>query len=380
MAARSRAIVVAGVFLALSSACALAAGGEPRFTAHGTKLVSPGAFAFGSGVAMSADGRTLLASAEEGRIEAFALSGSRWVSQGALRIPGYQGTGKNCSLGLSGNGNLAAVETGDAVEMFARKNSRWFRVTALKSPDPLTAVAGEFVALSADGATVVSSSSVGYALVFARSGKAWRQQASLEPTADTNADFGTSAAISANGNVVAIGGPRDVGGDPTEPQPTDVGAWVFARAGSSWKQVGPALAPSNGDSDFGVTIAIGADGARVLVGGELGETWEFGRSGSRYVPARRPSPVIHAKVSCGLALSGDGRTAALGGCSDIGHVAVSTLTSHGWAPLEADITPNGAIGNAGFGASVALSSTGRTLVVGGPDDGDGHGAVWVYRR
>ena len=251
MAGRSRATAVAGMLVfALSSACALAAGGEPGFTGHGTKLVSPGAFAFGSAVAVSGDGKTLLASAEEGRIEALALSGDRWASQGALRIPGYSGRGGNCSLGLSGSGDLAAVATGDAVEMFARKSSHWSRVAVIKSRDPLAAVTAECVALSADGATVVSSSSVGYALVFVRSGKAWRQQTSLKPTTDTTADFGTSVAISANGHVVAVGGPRDAGGDPTEPQPTDVGAWVFARSGSSWKQrrgssAGPARATSS---------------------------------------------------------------------------------------------------------------------------------------
>ena len=154
----------------------------------------------------------------------------------------------------------------------------------------------------------------------------------------------------------------------------------FTRSGTVWKQAGPALQPLNGDSDFGVTIAISADGARVLVGGEIGETWDFGRSGSHYVLASRPSPAIRANVSCGLALSSDGRTAALGACGGMGLVAVSAFTSRGWTPLGQDVTPNGATGDAGFGAAVALSGTGRTLVVGGPDDGDGHGAVWVYRR
>jgi hypothetical protein len=379
MALRSKASALAGVLLvALTSASALAAGGEPGFNGHGTKLMSPGAFAFGSDVAVSADGRTLLASAEEGRIEAFILSGSRWLAQGGLGIPGYEGTGENCSLGLSANGNLAAVATGDEVALSARQSGRWSRVAVLRSRDPL-ALAGRCVGVSGDGATVVSSD-LGDALVFVRSGKAWRQQASLVPAVNTDADFGESVAISANGDVVAVGGPRDAGGDPNEPQPTDVGAWVFARSRDAWRQVGPALQPVDGDSDFGATIALSADGARVLVGGEIGETWEFGRSGPHYALARRPSPAIRTNASCGLALSGNGRTAALGACAGMGRVAVSTLAGQGWTPLGRDLTPNGAIGNAGFGAAVALSSAGRTLAVGGPDDGDGHGAVWVYRR
>jgi hypothetical protein len=40
----------------------------------------------------------------------------------------------------------------------------------------------------------------------------------------------------------------------------------------------------------------------------------------------------------------------------------------------------GVVGNAEQGQSVALSSDGNTAIVGGPDDNNSTGAVWVYTR
>jgi len=38
------------------------------------------------------------------------------------------------------------------------------------------------------------------------------------------------------------------------------------------------------------------------------------------------------------------------------------------------------VGNANFGASVAISADASTIVVGGNGDNNGVGAVWVYKR
>src|SRR2546423_153102 len=40
----------------------------------------------------------------------------------------------------------------------------------------------------------------------------------------------------------------------------------------------------------------------------------------------------------------------------------------------------GAVGTAGQGRSVALSSDGNTAIVGGPNDNNNTGAAWVYTR
>jgi hypothetical protein len=52
--------------------------------------------------------------------------------------------------------------------------------------------------------------------------------------------------------------------------------------------------------------------------------------------------------------------------------------STGWSRYE--ITAPDAIGNASFGHSVKISSNGNTIVIGGPNDNGGDGAIWVYQK
>ncbi len=69
-------------------------------------------------------------------------------------------------------------------------------------------------------------------------------------------------ALSADGNTALIGGCGDNDG---------VGAaWVFTRSGSTWTQQGPKLTGSGetGEGgDFGVSVALSADGNTALIGG-----------------------------------------------------------------------------------------------------------------
>jgi Fibronectin type III domain/FG-GAP repeat len=46
--------------------------------------------------------------------------------------------------------------------------------------------------------------------------------------------------------------------------------------------------------------------------------------------------------------------------------------------VGAELAPADSVGAAGFGSAVALSTDGRTMLVGGPEDNGGVGAAWVY--
>jgi FG-GAP repeat len=75
---------------------------------------------------------------------------------------------------------------------------------------------------------------VGAAWVFSRSGGVWTQQAKIVPSdaADKPPAFGTSVALSADGNTALIGGPND---NCTLP-PCLGSGWVFTRSGSTWSE------------------------------------------------------------------------------------------------------------------------------------------------
>jgi hypothetical protein len=273
-------------------------------------------------------------------------------------------------------------------------------------------VFGSSVALSADGNTALIGGpgdgvndvgSLGAAWVFTRSpAGVWSQQgAKLTPTdEDGNGQFGSSVALSADGNTALIGAPADTGG----PSDGAVGAsWVFTRVGGSWVQRGSKLVAGDemGFGQFGASVALSADGNVALIGGPfdsstIGAAWVFKQSSGVWKqqgPKRTANDeVAGAQFGDSVALSADGTTALVGGEFDgegldaPGAAWVFTPGPNGLLTQQGPkLTPNDHQGFAQFGASVALSGDGNTALIGGPADHgpDGLpfvGAAWTFTR
>ena len=281
----------------------------------GTKLTGlrgeSGSGAFGTRVALSADGDAALIGAlgdngQAGGTWVFMRSGSTWSQQGAkLTGSGESADGRfGSGLALSSDGNTALIGGpydrrligGGSVWAFTRSGSVWTQQGPKLVPSDNTQTAfGGVVALSADGDTALiagGSPADGRAWVFTRSGSSWSQQGSRltsgSPSADTNA-FGASAALSSDGNVAMIGDPSDnPAGDHTGIGPG--AAWVFTRSAGVWSRQGGKLTPLDeaGPGGFGQSVALSSDdGSIALIGGPAdgsssGAAWVFGRSGSRW--------------------------------------------------------------------------------------------------
>ena len=257
---------------------------------------------------------------------------------------------------------------------------------------------GSSVALSADGNTAIVGGwdddfTVGAAWVFVRAGGAWTQQAKLVGTGGAGSlgsYQGYSVALSADGNTAAVGGYMDN---------DRIGAvWIFIRSGTVWSQqgtklVGTGVVNVTGHQSYqGFSVGISADGNTVIVGGEydnntVGAAWIFARSGG--VWTQQGSKLVGAGYSgqsyqgCSVAISGDGNTAIVGGNYDApGYGAVWIYKRWGgtWIQQGVKIIGTGTVGTSGFGSSVALSTDGNTAIVGGSNDNDGIGALWVFSR
>jgi hypothetical protein len=76
-------------------------------------------------------------------------------------------------------------------------------------------------------------------------------------------------------------------------------------------------------------------------------------------------------IGSAVALSSDGKTALVGGPGDNEEVGAAWLFK---------LTGGGETGRGHFGASLALSSDGRTALIGGPGDNEAIGAAWVFKR
>jgi hypothetical protein len=302
---------------------------------------------------------------------------------------------------------------------------------------------GSAVALSADGKTALvggpqDNQGIGAVWVFVRKGSAWTEQAKLTATGEIgNGRFGTSVALSGDGNTALIGGPADNGGLGA--------AWVFTRSGTKWMQRGNKLTgrgenppsetqvreppqahePLGGSLDcvqgqgrFGESVALSSQGKTALIGGPGdsecdGAAWVFARSGESLIQQGEKltgaeeenfrefhqgeegtigREHIGARFGASVALSSDGNTALIGGPRawptafnsaevefTIGSAWVLTRSGSTWTQERKENEEPFA---GEFGESVALSGDGNTALVGQPGNkGFGEeGAAWVFAR
>jgi len=276
----------------------------------------------------------------------------------------------------------------------------------------LTAKAGEessaggfgiSVALSGDGNTALVGAfadehEAGAAWVFTRSGSTWTQQGKKltanDETGGTGSEFGTSVALSVDGDTALIGGPADNGKEGA--------AWVFTRSGSIWTQQGKKLVAKVGEDsegEFGWSVALSADGNTALVGApadaaEVGAAWVFTRSSSTWTQQGKKltagDETGHAGYGFSVALSAEGNTALIGGINDeaeieskatpAGAAWVFTRSSSTWTQQGKKLAASGQTPMGQFGASVALSADGNTALIGERHADAMVGAAWAFTR
>ena len=271
----------------------------------------------------------------------------------------------------------------------------------------LTGHTGIGVALSADGSTLAvgaphessgskgingnqndeSAYGSGAVYVFTRRGDSWAQQAYIKAARPgSSARFGSSVALNADGNTLAVGAMWEassatgINGDENDTSIPQAGAaYIFTRSGTNWSQQAYLKASNTGRA------SSGADD-------DFGDGDQFGYS---------------------LALSGDGNTLAVGAISEdsrasginnvafqkddsaasSGAVYVFTRTGATWSQQAYVKGANTEAGDL-FGFNVGLSFDGNTMVVAGYDeDGssrqvngipdnlrNGAGALYVFVR
>jgi hypothetical protein len=369
-----------------------------------TGTTEVGAGAFGFSVAISSDGSTALIggpadNATTGAAWVFTRSGSTWTQQAKLIGSGGSGSpGFGSSVALSSDGSTALVggplnkERIGAAWVFTRSGTSWTQQQELTATGESGAgLFGSSVALSSEGDTALvggaaDSSSVGAAWAFTRSGTTWTQQQELTATGESGAgNFGYSAALSSDGNTALIGAPANNG---------IVGAaWAFTRSGTSWTQQQELTATGeSGAGDFGYSAALSSDGNTALLGGPadnggIGAAWPFTRAGSTWsqqgAKLTGAGEVGEGRFGQSVALSAEANAALIGGDRDnhsVGAAWAFTRSGTMWTRQNRRRVGGGESGKGFFGESVALSSTGNLALIGGPQDNEGVGAVWFFEQ
>lgn len=335
--------------------------------------------------------------------------------------------GFGTSVALSGDGNTLAVgapgedgtfSNSGAVYVFTRSGGSWIQPgSPIKATSPaLGDRFGSAVALSNDGNTLAvgapgRNADAGSAYVFVRSGDTWTQEDNRTASnAGAGDEFGTSVALSNDGNTLAVGAPFEDSSVTGINQPSNElasnsgAAYVFVRSDASWNQEAFVKASNTDEQDnFGRAVVLSNDGNTLAVGapGEdsadsanqndetalsSGAAYVYFRSGTAWdltPPAyiKASNPDAQDAFGHSLALSGDGSTLAVGAyreasnatviggdqsnnsASDSGAVYVFLRSGTTWNQ-QAYVKASNTQADDQFGWALALSSDGNTLVVG----------------
>jgi hypothetical protein len=364
------------------------------FLQQGSSLTGGGEWAegeFGASVALSADGSTAVVGGPSddfsiGAAWVFTRSGSTWSQQGGkLTGGGERGAGAfGTAVALSADGNTALIggigddkDTG-AVWVFTRSGSTWSQQgeKLVGSSPEEEGRFGQSVALSGDGATALVGCGPFYghgggAWIFTRMGSAWSQRGPrINPSGEIGeGNFGTSVALSSDGSTALIGAPWD--------NSQTGAAWVFARSGEEWVQQGKLIGREEsgsggfGEGAFGYSVALSGEGGTAVIGGPAdtngsGAVWVFVRSGSTWAqqgPKLTTGEGVngyYAEFGRSVALSGSGNIALIGGRGMVFERSGST-----WVEQQPGLFA-GEGPEPESGDSVALSSDGTIALIGSP--------------
>ena len=251
---------------------------------------------FGRSVAISDDGSVVLVGApslqsgDEGKVYRFEQGVTDWDERTVVEplYDGYVDQFGGC-LSLDGDGETAVVTAvedvtagpGSLVSALSWGDGEvpsWTSVDTVV-PDRVTLL-DDAVALSADGTRAAVNGFVdrdGVVLVFSRTRRTWRREATL-PLDDVAEHFGRSVAMSGDGRTVVVGADRrnalvDGGGV----------AYVFDYGDSGWdRRMELALDDGTDRDSFARSVAVSHDGTRIFVGA-YGEGDVDDRLGNVYV-------------------------------------------------------------------------------------------------
>lgn len=235
---------------------------------------------------------------------------------------------------------------------------------------------GSSVAITPDGNTAAivgaRSGNPSAIYLFTRSGSVWTEVEKI--TSNYSSHEIKSIAISSDRNTIAAGGGDFAGA-----------VFLFTRSGSVWSEVEIVPNDSTLSDGFGTSVALTADGDTLLVGAPGADRTGAGNAGAVYIFKRTiPSGSSWSQVAkfysnsiqqdewlgTSVAITPDGNTFAVGatqnhndGITNAGSVFIFKRFGVSWG-LSAKIVPNTSIHFAKFGSSVALTHDGNTLLVG----------------
>lgn len=401
------AVGIGGVAALAFAGTALAAV-VPTYT-HTQTLQPTGATStdFGNPLALAGDGATFISGVPDANrarglvsfyTRSYTRTGPRWILQQAIQDPrGAVDDGFGSAVAVSADGNtVVATQPANSrggnpgvLYVYLRSGARWALQQAIPNPAgaSLTDDFGVLAAISGDGNTImVPDSTTSTVYVFTRTGTTWSRSQSI-----TAVHLPGPLAISADGTTAAIDGYAPIAGSAD----TQEAVYFYTLAGAAWVPQGPPVRdPGPIDpisrNDFGTALALSSDGDTALIGAgatddsrgavyfytRAGRTWSLTQAIANSAQKITNDNFFGDTFGNAVALSGDGTTAVIGASGSgsntpSGAAYIYRQTGHIWTREQAlpRVAPDG------FGAHTALSANGAIALVGAGSDVPGIGLV-----
>jgi len=324
---------------------------------------------FGSSLSLSSDGGTLAVGARIESSNAIGVGGDQAddtaSAAGAVYVFTFSaGTGWSQQAYIKASNTDADDRFGGGVSLSANGNT--LAVAAIREDSNASNVNG--------GQTDNSLADAGAVYVYTRNAGSWSQQAYIKASnPGANDAFGMALSLSADGNILAVGANLEgsnatgVGGDQSDNSASEAGAvYVYTRNNTTWSHQAYIKASNAESGDrFGSSLALNADGSRLIVGGDYEQSNAIGVGGDQ------------------LNNNADAS----------GAVYVFTLSGSNWSQMSYIKSSNTAVGGDTFGVALSLSADGNILAVGADSEDsnatgvggdqadnstDGAGAVYLY--
>ncbi len=375
-----------------------------------------GAGLFGASVAISSSGGVIVVGAprdSEGRgaVWVFGRTGaSSWRQLERLRGRGERGAGGfGSSVAVSADGSTILVGapsdgSSGAAYVFVRPGRSWLQQGPKLLPtgerpsasfDSIPATGGDFgaaVALSASGDQALIGApfdrceACGAVFSFVRAASVWAQQgtkfAPAAPVAPAGAvagvgvaasygsGFGSSIALSADGTIALVGDPA---APPAAHGEAAGGAWIFQNSGAGWLQAAGPFSAAGNLGGWGSTVGLSSAGTVATVGDRVGIGIEYTRQPSGWGGQGAVLPSGLGFGTAVTALAGDGQVFLIAGAG--ASLPAELLVARGtrWTLVPRAV----AVPSTGTVQSAALSADGTVAVLGSPTANGFAGAVAV---
>jgi WD40 repeat protein len=300
--------------------------------------------------------------------------------------------GSRLAIGAPGNtGELTDVYDVGQVRVYGWSGATWRQLGADIDGEADGDRFGTSVSLSADGQRLAigaiwtndNGESSGQVRVYKWSGTTWQQlggDLNGEAAYDSS---GTAVTLSADGNRLAIGAPRNGGGGHRSGQ-----VRVYQWLNSAWQQLGEDIDGKAAGELAGSAVSLSADGHRLAIGAienddngdSSGAARVYAWSGMGWqqqgsdINGKDPYDWLNS-----VSLSANGNRLAIG-TAQADYVQVYTWSGNQWTQLGGDINADAEYEK--FGYSVSLSADGSRLGIGAhwnDDNGYNAGQARVYR-